>query len=134
MWDIFLSYAREDRVEALELAQQLRVEGLDAWHDELLVHLGDPLRRSIDRGLADSRYGVVLLSHAFFEKRWPQRELDALFALEEQGRKKLLPVLKCLSRADLADVSPLISDRVSASLDDGMDHVVDEIPGHQPGG
>jgi hypothetical protein len=46
--------------------------------DEFTLSVGDRLRRSIDRGLANCRYGIVILSPMFFGKEWPQRELDGL--------------------------------------------------------
>lgn len=54
------------------------------------------MRRSIDRGLANSRFGVVVLSSAFFAKNWTQYELDGLVANEMEGVKVILPI--CLGR------------------------------------
>ena len=48
--------------------------------EKFTLRVGDSLRRSIDNGLRNSRYGIVVLSEAFFSKEWPQRELDGLFA------------------------------------------------------
>jgi hypothetical protein len=50
--------------------------------------MGDSLRRSIDKGLNHARYGLVVLSPAFFSKEWyKERELDALTTRETGGRK-----------------------------------------------
>ncbi len=57
------------------------------WYDEFTLRVGDSLRRSIDNGLKNSRYGIVVLSEAFFNKEWPQRELDGVFAREVNGEK-----------------------------------------------
>ncbi len=48
------------------------------WFDEFSLQVGDSLRRAIDQGLAHSRFGIVILSPDFFEKQWPQWELDGL--------------------------------------------------------
>jgi len=40
------------------------------------------LRQSIDRGLAKSRFGIVVVSPSFLQKDWPRRELDGLVARE----------------------------------------------------
>ena len=83
MWDVFISHAWEDKeTVARPLAHALSQAGLSVWYDELTLTLGDGLRRSIDRGLAESRYGVVILSPQFFAKSWPQRELDGLTTRE----------------------------------------------------
>jgi hypothetical protein len=49
--------------------------------------LGDSLSGKIDDGLAQSRFGVVILSPAFLTKHWPKKELSVLRAREEEGRK-----------------------------------------------
>jgi hypothetical protein len=87
-WDVFVSHASEDKEEfARPLAQALKDRGLRVWFDEFTLRVGDSLRRSIDRGLAHSRYGVVVISPAFLSKEWPQKELDGLMAREVDGRK-----------------------------------------------
>src|ERR1700677_1804909 len=92
--DVFISHASEDKSEVVKpLAEMLKLGGLQVWYDDYVLKLGDSLRREIDRGLAECRYGIVILSHSFFAKEWPQRELDALAAREISGRGKvILPV------------------------------------------
>jgi len=69
---------------------------LIARQDPLLsfsLKLGDSIRRAIDKGLSQSRFGVVVLSKAFFKKKWPQYELDGLAEREMKGKDKvILPV------------------------------------------
>ena len=82
-FDLFISHASEDKDSVVRgLAAELTRGGVRVWYDELTLTLGDNLRRKIDEGLANSRYGVVVLSPHFFAKAWPQVELDALFARE----------------------------------------------------
>ena len=70
-YDCFISHASEDKDFVEPLAERLRELGLTVWYDKFVLKIGDSLRESIDRGLASSRYGVVVISHAFFTKRWP---------------------------------------------------------------
>jgi len=77
-WDVFVSHASEDKDFARPLAEALHKSGLSVWYDDFTLRVGDSLRRRIDEGLAKSRYGIVILSHAFFAKNWPQAELDGL--------------------------------------------------------
>jgi hypothetical protein len=68
-WDIFICHASEDKEEIVRpMAKALLDEGLRVWYDEFTLTLGDHLRRSIDKGLALSRYGLVVLSPNFFAK------------------------------------------------------------------
>ncbi len=82
MHDVFVCHASEDKDKiARPLAEGLRSSGLNVWYDEFSLKLGDSLRGSIDRGLADSRFGIVVLSHHFFSisKSWPQNETEWAF-------------------------------------------------------
>jgi hypothetical protein len=93
MWDVFISHAWEDKEDiARPLAEASRRKGLRVSYDEFALTLGDSLRRSIERGLAQSRYGVVILSPDFFGKEWPQKELDGLTAREVGSGKVILPI------------------------------------------
>ena len=89
MYDVFISHASEDKEEVVRpLAEKLMLRGIKVWLDEYELTLGDSLRRKIDHGLASSRFGLVILSKAFFSKEWPQKELDSLVA-KEDGRRNV---------------------------------------------
>lgn len=64
------------------LKQKLEALGLRVWFDESSMKPGDSLRQEIDRGLASSDFGVVILSKSFFKKQWTQAELNGLFTLK----------------------------------------------------
>jgi len=123
-WDVFISHASEDKERvARPLATRLRAAGLRVWIDENELRLGDSLRRKIDEGLAGSRYGVVILSPAFFAKEWPQRELDALSALDTGSGKVILPVWHGVDQKSVARHSPTLADKLAVSTDRGLDQV-----------
>ena len=128
MWDIFISHASEDKEEVVRpLARELKQLKLSVWVDEFTLTLGDSLRRKVDHGLSKSRYGVVILSHDFFSKEWPQKELDALVAREADGEKVILPVWHRLKRSDVAKYSPLLADRLAIETLRGIPAVAQEI-------
>ena len=127
-WDAFISYASEDKIDfALPLAEALRAAGLAIWFDDFELKVGDSLRRSIDRGLAQSRYGIVILSPEFFAKDWPQRELDGLVAKETGLDKVIIPVWHRIDIDDVRRFSPILADRVAAKSSDDMNRVVEKI-------
>lgn len=130
-WDVFICHAKEDKAEvARPLANALKSRGLDVWYDEFSLKLGDSLRRTIDRGLAKSKYGVVILSQNFFDKEWPQKELDALVEREVQSRRKIvLPIWHKVDVKTVAKFSPLLADKVAASTSERIDVVADKILG-----
>jgi serine/threonine protein kinase len=127
-WDVFISHASEDKDRiARPLANLLTQAGLRVWIDENELRLGDSLRRKIEQGLAESRYGVVILSQAFFAKDWPQRELDALTSLETPKRKVILPVWDGIDHQLVSTRSPLLADKLSISTHRGLNQVALEI-------
>ena len=127
-WDAFVSHASEDKDEfARPLAEALRARDLSIWYDEFALTVGDSLRRSIDRGLARSKFGVVVLSPRFFEKEWPQKELDGLVAREVDGKKVILPVWHGIDAAGIRRFSPMLADRVAISSGNGIAAVVDAL-------
>lgn len=129
-WDAFVCHASEDKEDFVRpLAEELRSKGLRVWYDEFTLQVGDSLRRAIDRGLQYSRFGVVVLSPAFFAKDWPQRELDGLVAKEVEGRKVILPVWHKLEVEDVRKRSLLLADRVAAKSREGTDAVVNKLLG-----
>jgi hypothetical protein len=128
MWDVFICHAWEDKEEiARPLAEALQQAGLQVWYDEFTLELGDSLRRSINQGLKASRYGVVILSPAFFEKEWPQKELDGLAAKERHGEKVILPVWHNATYDDVEQYSPELADRLAVSTERGLTGVVRQI-------
>ena len=89
--------------------------------------MGDSLRRKIDQGLRNSRFGVVILSKHFFEKEWPQKELDGLVAKEQHGKKVVIPIWHGVTREDVTKFSPILASRLAASTHKGLDYIVREI-------
>lgn len=127
-WDAFVSHASEDKETFVRaLAEALRARDLKIWYDDFALTVGDSLRRSIDRGLAHSRFGIVVLSPKFFEKEWPQKELDGLVAREVDGRKVILPVWHGIGAEAIRRFSPTLADRVAVSSSAGVAAVVDAL-------
>jgi hypothetical protein len=124
--DIFISHAGEDKdVIARPLAEALRENAFRVWYDEYTLKLGDRLRRSIDEGLNRCQYGIVILSHAFFSKEWPQRELDGMFAREvDEGRTLILPIWHGVAVGEIRRYSATLADRVAISTTKGIPAIV----------
>ena len=127
-WDLFISHASEDKAEIVQpLVVELQKLGIKVWYDEFTLKLGDSLRRRIDEGLAGSRYGVVVLSHSFFSKEWPQMELDGLVSREVNGEKVILPIWHNINRDQVAKYSPILAGRLSISTSKGIPSICEEI-------
>ena len=74
-YDVFICHASEDKKDFVRpLAEKLKQQYVDVWYDEFSLNIGDSLTQKIDEGLAKSRFGIVVLSHNFFNKPWAKRE------------------------------------------------------------
>jgi len=129
--DVFISHATEDKEAIVRpLAVALQAQGLAVWYDEFELRIGSSLRRSIDQGLANSRFGLVVLSEAFFEKGWANYELDGLVTRElaSGGSQIILPLWHGVSKEDVIGYSPSLADKVALRTSDlTVDEIADEV-------
>src|SRR5262245_11130644 len=113
-YDVFISHASEDKKALVEPLANFLVElGAHVWFDKLTLEPGDSLSRSIDRGLAKSRYGLVVLSKSFFEKPWPEYELRGLVSREIGNDKVIIPIWYGVTKGDVTDFSPPLADKLA---------------------
>ena len=113
--DVFLCHAWDDRKEsAKELHDLLESKSVTVWFSEKDVLLGTSLLREIDKGLAKSRVGIVLVTPSLLKRisaeGIAEKELSALLA-----RDLLVPVVHNTTYEALRDVSPLLGSRSGLS-------------------
>lgn len=113
-YDVFISHASEDKDDFVrDFADELINRGVSVWYDELSLRWGDSLRKNIDRGLANSRFGVVVLSKHFIQKQWTEYELNGLIASEIDGSKRVLPIWHEISKSEVMKYSPSLADKLA---------------------
>ena len=109
--DVFLCHAWDDRRGiATELSDLLVAEGVSVWFSEKDIVLGQPFLREIDRGLARSRTGIVLVTPALL-KRVDSRGVSDKELSELLARDLLIPVVHGTTYDELRKVSPLLASR-----------------------
>jgi len=126
--DVFLCHAWGDRKEAAkELHDLLEAAGVKVWFSEKDLGLGVPMMRAIDRGLANSRIGLVLVTPAMLD-RLPKesvadKELSTLLA-----GNRLIPIVHKTSYEALRNVSPMLASRTGLDTsEDSMTVVAKKI-------
>ena len=126
--DVFLCHAWDDRKDAAkELHDQLEMKGVSVWFSEKDVLLGATLLREIDKGLAKSRVGSVLVTPALLKRLAGEgiadKELSALLA-----RDLLVPIVHNTTYEDLREVSPLLGSRSGLSTaEDSMANIASKL-------
>ncbi len=126
--DVFLCHAWDDRKgPAKELHDCLVASDVKVWFSEKDLALGVPMMRAIDKGLANSRIGLVLVTPAMLD-RLPKesvadKELSALLA-----GNQLVPIMHNTTYEALRNVSPLLASRSGLDTsEDSMAVVAEKI-------
>lgn len=126
--DLFLCHAWDDRRgAATELHDLLEARGVSVWFSEKDILLGQPFMREIDRGLAKSRAGLVLITPAFLNRvdggGVSDKELSELLA-----RDQLIPVVHATTYDEVRRISPLLGSRNGLSTaEDSMEVIATKI-------
>ncbi len=126
--DVFLCHAWDDRKDsAKELHDLLEAQGVSVWFSEKDVALGSSLLREIDKGLVNSRIGIVLVTPAFINRVKGEgiadKELSALLA-----RDLLVPIVHNTTYDALREVSPLLGSRSGLSTEEEpMSKIVEKL-------
>ena len=128
-YDVFISHASDDKDSIVRpLAIALRNKELKVWYDEFELKIGDSLRQKIDKGLANSRFGIVVLSKSFIKKGWTNYELDGIITKSLNGQQVVLPIWHEITKQEVIDYSPSLADKLARNTATyTIDEIADEI-------
>ena len=128
-YDVFISHASEDKDEVVRpLATALRNKGIKVWYDEFEMKIGDSLRRKIDKGLANSKFGIVVISKSFIKKGWTNYELDGIITKAVSGEQIILPIWHNITKKEVIEFSPSLADKLARNTAiNTVDEIADEI-------
>ena len=116
---VFLCHAWDDRQgSAKDLHELLVAAGVKVWFSEKDLALGFPMMRAIDRGLANSRIGLVLVTPALLARLPKESVADKGLSALLAGNQ-LVPIVHNTTYEALRNVSPLLASR--SGLDTGED-------------
>lgn len=128
-YDVFISHASEDKDDVVRpLAHALTAKNLTVWYDEFELKIGDSLRRKIDKGLANSKFGIVVLSKEFIKKGWTNYELDGIVTKAVTGEQVILPIWHNITKKEVIDYSPSLADKLARNTSTyTVEEIADEI-------
>lgn len=112
---VFISHTSSDKhILVRPLVKALQDHGVDPWFDEVSMRPGDSLVRSIDKGLIDCDFAVIVLSPDFMKKKWPEYEFASLMSRElHDGRKVVIPVWFNVTQEEVASYSLALADKLA---------------------
>lgn len=113
MYDVFLCHASEDKdTIARPLYEELKKLGLNVFLDSEEIGWGDSLIDIINRALHKSKYVIAVMSENSVEKKWPQKEINAVLSNEiNHDKSKLLPLIHG-NAEDILGKNFLMSDKL----------------------
>lgn len=126
--DCFLCHAWDDRQGAAkQLHDLLEAAGVKVWFSEKDLGLGVPMMRAIDKGLAASKIGLVLVTPALLARLPKEGVADKELSTLLQGNR-LVPIVHGTTYTALRDVSPMLASRSGLDTsEDTMEVVATKI-------
>jgi TIR domain len=126
--DCFLCHAWDDRQGAAkELHDRLEAAGVKVWFSEKDLGLGVPMMRAIDKGLAASKIGLVLVTPALLARLPREGVADKELSTLLQGNR-LVPIVHGTTYTALRVVSPMLASRSGLDTsEDSMEVVAKKI-------
>ncbi len=95
MKDVFLCHASEDKETVVNpLYESLEKAGISCWLDRNEIQWGDSITQSVNHGMSQVRFVIVVVSEAFLAKPWPKRELHSNMNIEASSHQvRVLPLV-----------------------------------------
>src|SRR5687768_11458635 len=114
-FQVFVSHASADKESFVRaLATRLREFGLAVWYDEAVLRPGMSLRESVDAGLTQSEFCVLIISKTFLARSWTRWELNGILQMHlSTGMRRIIPVWHDVSADEVRQRSPSLADIVA---------------------
>ena len=102
---------------------------LKIFYDKYSIRIGDDLVDKIERGLAECRFAIILVSNAFLENKAGSHEMRALIyrQIAEGRRKLILPIWSDVSSEEVRSRSPMVAKIAARRFRDGVEELAREI-------
>lgn len=125
--DAFLSYSSEDTELASELFKALAARGFRIWYAPVGLKIGDKLLDSIEKGMRESKYGILLLSRSYLAKGWTNYEMDILIRESVEHGRKLLPIWHGVSKQEVSIRHSGLAGIVAIDSAEGIGSIVPKL-------
>lgn len=126
----FILHDSRDKEEiAMPLALKLSGLGIPVWFDEFSLKLGDSLRESIEKGIKETAFCILILTKNFLTNEgWTKTEFNSVFTKEiVQKNKVMLPIWHNVSKEEVYEYSPSLANRLAAKWSEGVGSVAQKI-------
>lgn len=106
-----------------------RTVPFSAWFDEFSLKLGDSLRESIEKGIKETDFCILIITRNFLTNDgWTKAEFNSVFTKEIIEKKKvMLPIWHDVSKEEVYEYSPSLVDRLAAKWSEGVDSIAAKL-------
>lgn len=128
MYDVFLCHAAEDKETIVRpLYDELKKLNLNVFLDSEEIHWGDSLIDIINRALHKSKYVIAVMSENSVEKKWPQKEINAVLSNEiKHDKSKLLPLIHG-NAEEILGTNFLMSDKLYKEWENNPEEIAQAV-------
>lgn len=126
----FISHDSRDKESiAKPLALKLSGLGIPVWFDEFSLRIGDSLRESIEKGIRETDFCILIVTKNFLTNEgWTKTEFNSVFTREILQKKKIiLPIWHDVSPEEVYEYCPSLVDRLAANWNEGESIVATKI-------
>jgi hypothetical protein len=126
----FISHDSRDKENiAKPLALKLSGLGIPVWFDEFSLRIGDSLRESIEKGIRETNFCILIVTKNFLTNEgWTKTEFNSVFTREILQKKKIiLPIWHDVSPEEVYEYCPSLVDRLAANWNEGESIVATKI-------
>lgn len=109
-WDIYIVHSPEDRNNIVyKLEDSLKHRKYKVWVEYNNISVGDSIIESIEKGLKNSRVGIVIISVNLLTSDWAKKEISVLLSKYITSGKKILPIWIGVTEEQVETFSPILS-------------------------
>lgn len=122
-YDVFVSHANANKQSFVDsLYEELNRLRIKIWYDSTEIDWGDGLKEKIQEGLLKCRFGIVILSPEFIERKWTNQELEELLTRQNESHEKvILPLLYNLTIEQMKTRYPVLENIKARTIENGED-------------
>lgn len=128
--DVFISHSSSDKESFVnDLIASLRNRGIDAWYDEDNINWGNSIRQSIDKGIRNSRFCIIVISKEFLNSYWTNYELDSIFQKDSTvvDSSIILPIWHNINKDEIQKHSYKLSDIQALSSEVDTEEITEAL-------
>ncbi|UII33913.1 toll/interleukin-1 receptor domain-containing protein [Fulvivirga ulvae] len=125
VYDVFISHAVSDQIDIVTpLVNKLEEAGIKVWCSSTHLIAGKKLDETIREALINSKHGVLVITHNYLGREWPQREFHALWAKE---KARIFTIWHNIDERVIEQYDSQLAKYTALNTKKGLEYVADRL-------